>query len=177
MFSNGELQALISARSAETSDEKAFLSAATPAEQHALNATVAGTGVKQVKRVEDFFFIDGQDQEEHPFLSPNINAQSVGFTVAQAPQAWYTAASEKLDRMQAVELGIAQDAVARAQSLQHGAAESALLIAVSVVVVLLIVLIAALLVARSLARAAARAAGSGARHRHQAAPGADAAAE
>ena len=107
--------------------------------------------MKQVKRVEDFFFIDGQDQEEHPFLSPNINAQSVGFTVAQAPAAWYTASSEKLDQMQAVELGIAQDTVARAQSLQHGAAESALLISVSVVVVLLIVLIAALLVARSLA--------------------------
>ena len=75
----------------------------------------------------------------------------MGFTVAQAPASWYAASSEKLDEMQAVELGIAQDAVARAQSLQHGAGESALLISVSVVVVLLIVLIAALLVARSLA--------------------------
>jgi signal transduction histidine kinase len=151
LFSNGVLQALISARTAEQSDETAFLSAATPAEQHTFNTTVAGTGVKQVKRVEDFFFIGGQDQEEHPFLSPNINEQSVGFTVAQAPQSWYGSASEKLDEMQTVELGIAQDAVARATSLQHGAGESALLISVSVVVVLLIVLIAALLVARSLA--------------------------
>ena len=151
LFSNGVLQALISARSAEQSDETAFLSAATPAEQHTFNTTVAGTGVKQVKRVEDFFLIGGQDQEEHPFLSPNINVQSVGFTVAQAPQSWYGSASEKLDEMQTVELGIAQDAVARAESLQHGAGESALVISVSVVVVLLIVLIAALVVARSLA--------------------------
>jgi signal transduction histidine kinase len=151
LFSNGELQALISARSAEQSDETAFLSAATPAEQHIFNTTVAGTGVKQVKRVEEFFFDDGDDQQANPFLSPQINAENVGFSVAQAPASWYGSSSEKLDEMQTVELGIAQDAVARAQSLQHGAGESALLISVSVVVVLLIVLIAALLVARSLA--------------------------
>jgi signal transduction histidine kinase len=71
--------------------------------------------------------------------------------VAQAPVSWYQAASQKLDEIQAVELGIAQDAVARAQSLEHGARQSALLISLSVVVVLLIVLAAALLVARSLA--------------------------
>jgi signal transduction histidine kinase len=151
LFSDGELQALISARSAEQSDETAFLSAATPAEQRTFSTTVAGPGVKQVKRVEDFFFIDGNDEQPDPFLSPNINTSSVGFTVAQAPESWYGAASQKLDEMQAVELGIAQDTVARAQSLQQGAGESALLISVSVVVVLLIVLIAALLVARSLA--------------------------
>ena len=176
-FSDGVLQALISARSAEQSDEAAFLAAATPAEQHAFNTTVAGPGVKEVKRVEDFFFIDGNDEQADPFLSPNINTETVGFAVAQAPSAWYQAASQKLDEMQAVELGIAQDTVARAQSLQHGAGQSALLISVSVVVVLLIVLAAALLVARSLARAAAPAAGRRARHRHRAASGADAAAE
>jgi len=151
LFSDGELQALISARSAEQSDEAAFLSAATPAEQHDFNTTVAGSGVKEVKRVEDFFFIDGDDEQTDPFLSPNINAETVGFSVAQAPAAWYSAAAQKLDEMQAVELGIAQDAVARAESLQGGAGESALLISVSVVATLLIVLIAALLVARSLA--------------------------
>jgi signal transduction histidine kinase len=151
LFSDGELQALISARSAEQSDEAAFLSAATAAEQHTFNTTVAGPGVKQVQRVEDFFFIDGNDEQTDPFLSPNINTQTVGFSVAQAPAAWYAAASQKLDEMQAVELGIAQDAVARAQSLQHGADESALAISISVVAVLVIVLMAALLVARSLA--------------------------
>jgi signal transduction histidine kinase len=148
---DGELQALISARSAEGSDEAAFLSSATAAQQHAFNTTVAGPGAKQVKRVEDFFFIGGNAELPSPFLSPSINEASVGFSVAQAPKAWYTAASQKLDEMQAVELGIAQDAVARAQSLQSGAGESALIISVSVVTVLLIVLIAALLVARSLA--------------------------
>ena len=151
LFSNLVLQALISAQSAELSDEKAFLSAATPAEQHIFNTTVAGPGVKQVKRVEDFFFIDGNDEQPNPFLSPEINTETVGFTVPQAPESWYGSASQKLDEIQAVELGIAQDTVARAQSLQQGAGESALLISVSVVVVLLIVLIAALLVARSLA--------------------------
>ena len=151
LFSDGEGQALISARSAEQSDENAFLAAATPAEQHALNAILAGPAAKQVDRVENFFFHDGNDQQAHPFLSPNISVPTVGFAVDQAPKAWYAAASEKLDGMQSVELGLAQDAVDRAQSLHSGAGESALLIAVSVVVVLLIVLIAALLVARSLA--------------------------
>ncbi len=151
LFSDGELQALISARSAEQSDQAAFLSAATTAEQRTFNTTVAGAGVKEVQRVEDFFFIDGNDEQTDPFLSPNINTETVGFSVAQAPTAWYAAASQKLDEMQSVELGIAQDAVTRAQSLQHGAGESALTISISVVAVLLIVLIAALLVARSLA--------------------------
>jgi signal transduction histidine kinase len=151
LFSDGELQALISARSAEQSDEAGFLSAATAAEQRTFSTTVAGPGVKQVKRVEDFFFIDGNDEQANPFLSPEINTETVGFSVAQAPESWYGASSQKLDEMQAVELGIAQDTVARAQSLQQGAGESALLISISVVVVLLIVLIAAILVARSLA--------------------------
>ena len=51
LFSTGELQALISARTAEQSDETAFLAAATPAEQHAFNTTVAGAGVKRVKEI------------------------------------------------------------------------------------------------------------------------------
>jgi signal transduction histidine kinase len=151
LFSTGVQQSLISAISAEQYDEQAFLAAATPAEQSALNAVLLGTGAKEVSRVENFFFIDGNDQQVFPFLNPNISVATVGFTVDQAPKAWYSAASEKLDGMQSVELGLAQDAVARAQSLHSGAGESALLISVSVVVVLLIVLIAALLVARSLA--------------------------
>src|SRR5579859_7924911 len=150
-FSDGVLQALISARSAEQSDEAGFLAAATPAERHAFDTTVAGPGVKEVKRAEDYFLIDGGADLKDPFLSSNINTETVGFSVAQAPVSWYQAASQKLDETQAVEQGIAQDAVARAESLEHGAGQSALLISVSVVVVLLIVLAAALLVARSLA--------------------------
>jgi signal transduction histidine kinase len=156
-FSNGVLQALISAQSAEQSDETAFQSAAAPAERRAFHATVAGPGVNEVQTVENYFFIDGNDQETvpdgkyAPFFSPNISQQTVGFTAAQAPTAWYGAATRKLDEMQAVELGIAQDTVARAQSLQQGARESALITAIIVAVVFLLVLAAALLVARSLA--------------------------
>jgi signal transduction histidine kinase len=149
-FSDGVLQALISAQSAEQSDEAAFLSAATPAQQRAFGVTVAGQGVAEVKRVEDYFFIDGDDQEAQPFLSPNINQQTVGFTVGQAPASWYRAESAKLDEMQAVELGIARDTVSRAQSLQQGAQQSALITAIITSIVLLVVLVAALLVARSL---------------------------
>jgi signal transduction histidine kinase len=151
-FSDGEFQALFSAQSAETTDTTAFLSAATAADQQTFTTTVAnGATGKKVTKVEQFFFTDVNTQAGSPFLSSSVNTASVGFTLAQAPSSWYASASQKLDEMQAIELGIAQNAVARAQSLQHGAGESALLISVSVVVVLLIVLIAALLVARSLA--------------------------
>jgi signal transduction histidine kinase len=151
-FSDGVLQALISAQSAEQFDEAAFLSAATQAEQRAFSLTVTGPGVAEVTRVENYFFIDGDDQEAQPFLSPNINQQTVGFTVAQAPASWYQAESQKLDEIQAVELGIAQDTVARAQSLQQGAQQSALITAIITAAVLLLVLVAALLVAQSLVR-------------------------
>jgi signal transduction histidine kinase len=157
-FSNGVLQALISAQSAEQSDEKAFTSAATPGEQNTFKTTVAGSSVTEVLTVENYFFIDGNDQEtvptpayKAPFLSPNISPQTVGFTTAQAPATWYNDASQKLDEMQAVELGIAQNTVARAQSLQQGAQESALVTAIIVAIVFLLVLVAAVLVARSLA--------------------------
>jgi signal transduction histidine kinase len=151
-FSAGEFTALISAQSAETTDTTAFMSAATAAEQQTFTTTVAnGSAAKKVNEVEDYFFNDVNVQTDNTFLSANLNTTNVGFTLSQAPVSWYASASQKLDEMQTVELGIAQDAVARAQSLQHGAGESALLISVSVVVVLLIVLIAAVLVARSLA--------------------------
>jgi signal transduction histidine kinase len=151
-FSDGVLQALISARSAERSNEAAFLAAATPAVQHAYTTSVAGAGVKSVKGVEDFFFIDGQDQQPaDKVFTANINNATVGFTPDKAPAAWYQASTQKLDQIQAVESQIAQDIVGRAASLQHGAGQSALIVSVIVVAVLLIVLLAALAVARSLA--------------------------
>jgi signal transduction histidine kinase len=151
-FSDGVLQALISARSAEQSGEAAFLAAATPSVRHAYTTTVAGDGVKSVKDVEDFFFIDGQDEQPaDKVFTVNINKSTVGFTPDQAPAAWYQASTQKLDQMQAVESQIAQDIVGRAASLQHGASQSALIVSVIVVAVLLIVLLAALAVARSLA--------------------------
>ena len=57
-----------------------------------------------------------------------------------------------VDDMQQVELGIAKKIVARARSLQRGAAQSALVNGVVTVVILLLVLIATLAVARSMVR-------------------------
>ena len=150
-FSDSEQQALISARSAEQTDEEAFLSAATPAEQHALTRssperarsrwTGSRTSSSTTAATSRLTRSSARTSASRPWASPCPRPRRRGTRPLQRSST----------QMQAVELGIAQNAVARAQSLQHGAGESALLIAVSVVVVLLIVLIAALLVARSLA--------------------------
>jgi signal transduction histidine kinase len=60
--------------------------------------------------------------------------------------------SDKIDKMQAVEQGVARSIVARSQSLQGGAERSALLNAILTALVLFLVLIATIAVARSLVR-------------------------
>ena len=60
--------------------------------------------------------------------------------------------SEKIDKMQAVELKVARNIVARSQVLRRGAEESALFNGILTAVILFLVLIATLVVARSLVR-------------------------
>jgi signal transduction histidine kinase len=147
-FGDGVVQALTAVQSEEFADEAAFEATATPAQRSAFASTVNGPGVNKAEVIEDFFFLDGGDQQ--PLNTANINPASIGFTLAQAPTVWYQAMSQKLDEMQAVEQQIAGNIVARAQSLQQGAQQSALVTAILTAIVLLLVLIAALLVARSL---------------------------
>jgi signal transduction histidine kinase len=147
-FGDGVVQALTAVQSEEFADEAAFEATATPAQRSAFASTVNGPGVNKAEVIEDFFFVDGGDQQ--PLNTANINPASIGFTLAQAPTVWYRAMSQKLDEMQAVEQAIAGNIVARAQSLQQGAQQSALVTSVLTAIVLLLVLIAALLVARSL---------------------------
>jgi hypothetical protein len=63
---------------------------------------------------------------------------------------WYSAMSDKIDKMQAVELEVAGNIVARSQVLRRDAEQSALLNAIVTTVILFLVLIATLAVARSL---------------------------
>jgi len=141
-FGDGEQQALTTALSEELGDKASFETTATPAEQNSFTTTVAGQGVNDAEGIEDFILTDGNP----------LDVTQLGISVNKAPARWYSAMSDKIDKMQAVEQGVAGSIVARSQSLQGGAERSALLNAILTVLVLFLVLIATLVVARSLVR-------------------------
>ena len=142
-FGDGEQQALTTALSEELNDTASFEATATPAEQNSFKTTVAGPGVNLAEGIEDFILTDG---------NPADITQINGISLNQAPARWYSAMSDKIDKMQAVELEVARNIVARSQVLRRDAERSALFNAVVTTVILFLVLIATLAVARSLVR-------------------------
>jgi HAMP domain-containing protein len=141
-FGDGEQQALTTALSEELNDKASFETTATPAEQNSFKTTVAGQGVNVAEGIEDLVLIDGDPHA----------VKQLGIALSQAPARWYSAMSDEIDKMQAVELGVARNIVARSQVLQRSAEQSALFSAVLTVLILFLVLIATLMVARSLVR-------------------------
>jgi len=144
IFADGELQALQTAESEELTDLTAFDTTATPAELSAYNTSVNkvyGKAVNEAQNIEIYVVGTGV---------PNIGAGALNIDPKQAPGAWYSAQSAKVEAMQQVELGVAQNIVARAQSLQSGAKNDALFTAIVTAIILLLVLLATIAVARSL---------------------------
>jgi len=139
-FGDGEQQALTTALSEELNDKASFEATATPAEQNAFTTTVAGPGVNLAEGMEDFILTDGNP----------VDITQLGISLNKAPARWYAAMSDKIDKMQAVELAVAGNIVARSQVLRRDAEQSALFSAVLTTVILFLVLIATLAVARSL---------------------------
>jgi signal transduction histidine kinase len=142
-FGDGEQQALTTALSEELNDTASFEVTATPTEQNTFKTTVAGQGVNVAEEIEDLVLGDGQ---------PADITQIEGISLNKAPARWYSVMSDKIDKMQAVELKIAGNIVARSQVLRRDAEQSALFNAVVTTVILFLVLIATLVVARSLVR-------------------------
>src|SRR6476469_9007152 len=142
-FGDGEQQALTTAQSEELSDTASFETTATPAERTSFITVVAGRGVDLAEGIEDLILIDG---------NPLDITQVDGISLNKAPARWYAAMSDKIDKMQAVELEVARNIVARSQVLRRGAEESALFNGILTAVILFLVLIATLAVARSLVR-------------------------
>jgi signal transduction histidine kinase len=143
IFADGVQQALTTAESEELTDLTAFKTTATAAEQSTFINTVAGPRVNEAQNIE--IYVEGTG-------ALAIGAGALGISPARAPIVWYSAQSGKVDDMQQVELVVAQNIVARAQSLQQGAQSSALFSAILTAVILLLVLLATILVARSLVR-------------------------
>jgi signal transduction histidine kinase len=142
-FGDGEQQALTTALSEELNDTASFETTATPAEQKAFTAVVAGPGVDLAEGIEDFILPDG---------NPLDITQVDGISLNKAPARWYSAMSDKIDKMQTVEQQVASNIVARSQVLRRDAEESALLNGILTAVILFLVLLATLVVARSLVR-------------------------
>ena len=142
-FGDGEQQALTTALSEELNDKASFEATATPAEQNSFTTTVAGQGVNVAEEIEDLILGDGNLADI---------TQIEGISLNKAPARWYSAMSDKIDKMQAVELQVARNIVARSQVLRRGAEESALFNGILTAVILFLVLIATLAVARSLVR-------------------------
>jgi signal transduction histidine kinase len=141
-FGDGERQALTTALSEELIDKAAFEATATPTERSSFTTIVAGAGVNNAEGIEDFILTDGNPAD----------ITQLGISLNKAPARWYSAMSDKIDKMQAVELEVARNIVARSQVLRRSAEQSALLNAVVTTVILFLVLIATLAVARSLVR-------------------------
>jgi signal transduction histidine kinase len=141
-FADQEQQALGTAASGQLIDLTAFFTTATPAEQSIYHSAVAGTSANDLSQnivnyVQDSGSLAG-------------GAAAAGINPKQAAGAWYAAQSGTVDGMQQVELDVARNIVARAQSLQTSAERTALFTAILVTVILLVVLMATIAVARSL---------------------------
>ena len=147
IFADGELQALQTAESEELTDLTAFDTTATPAELSAYNTSVNKVYGKAVNEAQEHRDLRGGHRGT---IVPNIGAGALDIGPKQAPGAWYSAQSAKVEAMQQVELGVAQNIVARAQSLQSSAKNDALFTAIVTAIILLLVLLATIAVARSL---------------------------
>jgi signal transduction histidine kinase len=143
-FGDNEQQALTTALSEELHDTASFETTATPAEQNSFKSIVSGAGVDEAEGIEDFVLGDGNPLD--------VTQLGQGITLNNAPAHWYSAMSDKIDKMQAVELRVARNIVARSHVLRRGAEESALFNGILTAVILFLVLLATLAVARSLVR-------------------------
>ena len=142
----GGLQSLTTAAGLEQADLMAFQASATPAQQDAFLSTVASPEVDTAQLLGNFIS-QAHNLQDVKNLSPK---GSTVITPATAPDLWYHAMTDTINRMRTIELQVAGEIVARSKMLQQGARESATLAGAVTGGVLLLVLIATIIVARSL---------------------------
>jgi len=130
----------------DADDLMAFQASATPAQQDAFLSTVASPEVDTAQLLGNFIS-QAQNLQDVKNLSPK---GSTVITPATAPDLWYHAMTDTINRMRTIELQVAGEIVARSKMLRQGARESATLAGAVTGGVLLLVLIATIIVARSL---------------------------
>jgi signal transduction histidine kinase len=143
----GGLQPLSIAQFLQLTDLQSFQAAATLAESEAYTAAVAGTKVQTAENVNDL--VTGHNGDPQAIF-PQVTALVPGFTISTAASRWYTDQTAVVNSMRSVESQLATQIVARSQTLQHQAFESALITSIATVVFILLVLGATVLVGRTL---------------------------
>jgi HAMP domain-containing protein len=134
-FEGGEhakLSALVAAEAIYTAQ---FDSSATEAQHEFLEETVAGG---QVERVDQLV--------ERALDEPDARRLGVD------PRAWFTAMSDKLDRMRTVEQRLSADVIATSTAIKQGADRRAWLYSLLLAAALVLAVVLALVTARSLIR-------------------------
>jgi signal transduction histidine kinase len=142
-YSTGVELAVNIAASQQQLDQVSFSTTATSAQRAALASAFSSPQANSAANIQDFMVSDSD---------PFTDVVNLGISQTQAPTTWYSLTSQEINQIQGVELGIAQNIVARAQSLESGAQQSAIITAVVTLAVLLLVMLATFVVARSLVR-------------------------
>jgi len=148
--------ALATAQGLEDTDLAEFVSSATQAEENDYLNTVDVERIDTEQLLTNFLFLTAVSDPKLPparaFALAFSNAQ---FTrqvviVPPKPDLWYSTMTDTITRMRIVERRLAAAIVARSQSLEQGARESAVLTAAVTGTLLLLVLVLTFIVARSL---------------------------
>ncbi len=144
----GGLDAFTTAQDLQFADEQSFDSVASPAQTAAVNSAEATLNSQSAQLIETLVSAVGD-----PTIIFQLAGQKMvlGATdTATTPSGWFADMSSTVDGMRTVNDQLAAAIVARAQTLQHQAFESAVLTAVVTLAVVLLVLLATALVARSM---------------------------
>ena len=147
---------LATAQGLVDTDLATFVSSATQAEEDDYISTVDAEKTDTEQLLTNFLFLNAVSDPKLPpaqaFALAFSNAQFTRQTVIAPPKpdVWYSTMTETITRMQAVERGLAAAIVARSQSLERGAQESAVLTAAVTGALLLLVLTLTFILARSL---------------------------
>ena len=151
--------ALATASGLEDTDLAEFVSSATQAEENDYLDTVDAEKIDTEQLVTDFLFLNSVSnptlQPQQAFALAFSNASTTRSTTTAppalpAPGLWFNTMTDTITRMGTVEQQLAAAIVARSQSLEQGARESAVLTAVVTASLLLLVLILTFILARSL---------------------------
>jgi signal transduction histidine kinase len=143
----GGVSALTTAQELQLTDLQNFDNTATPALSNAYTTTVANQTDDYVNVIENFVAQNGDPR----LVFEQVNGQdSLGYNQASVAKTWYTYATTQVIQIRSVESQLVATIVARSQTLQGQAFDSAVLTAVVTVAAALLVLLATAIVGRTL---------------------------
>ena len=143
----GQLGALTTSQGLEFADLQDFADAATTAQSNDYLATVAGPQANDAQLIEGFVTLPNDPRLVFERIG---NQTSLGYSQATVAQTWYSDMTAVLTQMRTIEAQVISSIVARSQSLQNGALNSAVQTGTVTGVAVLLVLLGTALVGRSL---------------------------